>query len=248
MGRVPPGAAPAATPLPPRQGVFARAAGVIRRPRDTMARLEAAPRWIDVLVLYTVAAAVALALLYSTEIGRQALVDQWERTSFAFGREVDDREYARLVAMSEIGAAYGAGVAVANGPVTVIAVAALLFGALRRGSGGPRFRQVLAVSAHAGLLLALRQIVAAPIAYARETTASATSLGVWFPLFDEGSAAARFLGMIDLFVLWWAVVLAIGIAGLYGRPTRPLAGAFVGVYVGLAALLAGVMAVLGGLS
>ena len=57
---------------------------------------------------------------------------------------------------------------------------------------------------------------------------------------------ARFLGALDLFVLWWALVLGIGVALLYRKPARPTALAFMGAYVGVAALLAIAMAVSGG--
>jgi hypothetical protein len=107
---------------------------------------------------------------------------------------------------------------------------------------------VLAVAAHAGAVLALRQVVAAPLTYMRESTASATSLIVWAPALEETSALARFLGLLDVFVIWWAIVLAIGAAALYRRPVRPLAGTFVGIYVGVATALAAVMAAAAGLS
>jgi hypothetical protein len=60
------------------------------------------------------------------------------------------------------------------------------------------------------------------------------------------SPAARFLGALDLFVVWWVIVLAIGVAVLYRRPARSTASALMGVYVGFAALLAISMAVAGG--
>jgi hypothetical protein len=114
------------------------------------------------------------------------------------------------------------------------------------GTAPVTFRQSLAVAAHAGVILALRQLVAAPAGYLRESTSSATSLGSWFPGLDEASPIARFLGAIDLFVLWWIVVLAIGTAVLFQKRVRPVAGTFVGVYAGLALLLAAAMALSGG--
>jgi hypothetical protein len=211
-----------------------------------MARVADAPRWLDMLVVCGLAAALALGLVYRTEIGRLALVDQWERTALAFGGNVTDAQHDRFLALSEHGVAYGVAMGLLQGPVVTLGVSALLFAA-PGAAGRPRFVQLLAVSSHAGVLLALRQIVLAPMTYLRETTASATAIGVWFPLLDEGSALARFLGLLDLFVIWWAIVLAIGVAALYGRPARRLAGAFVGVYVGVATALAVAMAALGGL-
>jgi hypothetical protein len=57
---------------------------------------------------------------------------------------------------------------------------------------------------------------------------------------------ARFFGILDVFVLWWLVVLAIGISVLTGRPTRALATTFIGAYLVLALLLVIAMAVTGG--
>jgi hypothetical protein len=52
--------------------------------------------------------------------------------------------------------------------------------------------------------------------------------------------------VLDLFVIWWCVVLAIGIGVAYGRPARRLAPTFVGAYVAMAAVLAVAMALAGG--
>ena len=68
--------------------------------------------------------------------------------------------------------------------------------------------QVLAVVAHAGVILALRQVVAAPLNYSRETLASPTTLRVLSRCSTKPSPLARFFGVIDLFVIWWVVVLA----------------------------------------
>ena len=62
---------------------------------------------------------------------------------------------------------------------------------------------------------------------------------------DEGSPLARFLALLDLFVLWWLVVLAIGLAVLYRARARVMALTLVGLYVGIALLLAATMAILG---
>jgi hypothetical protein len=105
---------------------------------------------------------------------------------------------------------------------------------------------VLAVVAHAGVILALRQVVAAPMAYASETLASPITLGIFFRMLDEASPLARFFGIIDLFVVWWVFVLAIGMSVLYQRPARRLAGVFVGAYVTIALVLTAVMAATGG--
>jgi hypothetical protein len=136
--------------------------------------------------------------------------------------------------------------AVVNGPLVALAVAAVVFVALGGSKRGTTFRQVFSVTAHAGVLLALRQVIAAPATYIRETTASATAVGLWFPAFDEASPVARFLGALDLMVLWWAVVLGIGIAVLYRRQPRRVVATMVGAYAAGALLLALAMVGFGG--
>jgi hypothetical protein len=226
--------------------LLARMYGVVRRPRPTFAAIVRTPSWAPVLVVTTAITFLCSAGFLRTDVGRQALVDQWERTAAAFGQTVDDAGYARMeetAASGGVGLLYAAATALGYGPVLVFAVSALLFLALK-----PRhaYAQVLAVVAYAGVILALRQVIATPFDYVRESIASPTTLVQFFSMFDEASPVARFLGVIDLFVVWWIVVLAIGASALYGRSARGLALAFAGAYVVLALAAALVMAVSGG--
>jgi hypothetical protein len=197
-------------------------------------------------VVLTLAMAAGQAIVLATDVGRTALVDQWERTALAFGQDVDDARYAQLQTLSASGPVYGLATALIYGPVVTLAVASLVFVLFRGRNRSVSYSQVLSVIAHAGVILAIRQVVAAPITYVRETTASATSLGAWFPALDAASAIGRFVGAFDVFVLWWVALLAVGVAVLYERRVRPLAVTFLGVYAGVALLLAATMTVLGG--
>lgn len=227
-------------------GALTRVVGLVRWPRRTLGDVVAAPRWAGVLAAATIAACAANALLLNTAIGRQALVDQWERMSLAVGVDVDDAVYVRLQGWSELGAAYGALIALVSVAGVVAAASGTVYLAYgRRDAARVPFKAVLAVVAHTGVILALRVIVAAPIAYARESTASATSVGTWLGGFDESSPVARFLTLLDAFALWWIVVLAIGVSVLYRQRAARLAATFLGLYVGVAAAVAGVIAAIG---
>ena len=226
--------------------LLVRMYGVVRRPRTTFAAILKAPSWAPVLVATTAITFLCSLGFLRTEVGRQALVDQWERTATAFGQTVDDAAYARMedtAGSGGFGLLYAAATALGYGPVLVFALSALLFLVLT-----PRhsYSQVLAVVAYAGVILALRQVIATPLNYVRESISSPTTLIQFFSMFDEASPVARFLGVIDLFVVWWIAVLAIGVSVLYGRSTRRLALAFAGAYVALALMAALVMAVSGG--
>ena len=228
--------------------VSARILGILRRPRLTLQEVASHPRWASLLVTLTLVTAAAGALVSATEVGQLALVDQWERTALAFGQVVDDTRYADLLTWSRLGPAVGAANALLAGPGVALVVSVLVFLWLRgrggtAGAAGPvSYSQVLAVVVHAGVILAVGRLVAAPLVYARETTASATTVGAWFQSLDEGSPVARFLGAIDLFTVWWAVVLGIGVAVLSGQRARTCAAWLVSAYVGIALVLAAVMA------
>lgn len=228
----------------------ARMYGVVRRPRATFTEILLKPSWAPVLVATTTITFLCALGFLRTDVGRQALVDQWERTSTAFGQTVDDAGYARMENTAASGGfemLYAAVTAMANGPALVLAVSGLLFVVLNRTTvRRPAFVQLLAVVSYAGVILALRQVVATPVDYVRESIASPTTLVQFFTMLDDASPVARFLGVIDLFVVWWIVVLAVGVSVLYQRSTRSLALAFTGAYVVLALLAALAMAVSGG--
>jgi hypothetical protein len=226
--------------------VGGRALGIIASPRATFEAVAQFPQWLGVLILTFLVAAGSAATVLETTVGQLALLDQWERTASAFGRDVTDAEYASMAETSRNGALYALVSAGVSGPLLVLALSTMLFLAFRASAPEVTFRQVFAIAAHAGVILALRQLIAAPIVYVRESLASPITLGTLFRMVDEASPFARFFSIIDLFVVWWALVLAIGISVLYRRPARRLAGAFVGAYVTLAVVLTAVMAATGG--
>lgn len=233
------GAAAAPGLLPDNQTLVQRMAGMVVQPRRTVDRVVADPRWGGVLLASTLIAVVFSATVMNTAVGRQALVDEWERTAAAVGHEVDDAGYQQLEGLSRYATLYAAAGAVISVPVVAVAMAGLLHVFFGRGGRVRRpFTAALAIAVHAGVILSLRQVVAAGFTYGRETTATALSLGSAFPGLDASSPMARALGVIDVFVVWWVVVLALGTARLYHRHTRSTVLTFVGVYLALAVLTA----------
>src|SRR5687767_7745046 len=163
-----PEAEPAGSSL---HGVASRVLGVLRRPRLTLQEVVSQPRWVSLLVTLTLVTAAAGALVSATEVGQLALVDQWERTALAFGQVVDDTRYADLLGWSRLAPAVAAANALLAGPGVALVMSALLFVWLRRrGStasaavAGPvSYSQVLAIVVHAGVILAVGRLVAAPL-------------------------------------------------------------------------------------
>jgi hypothetical protein len=243
------GAASPISVLPHSKSFFACILGVLYAPRATFHAVARTRSWLAVLTFTFVASAVASAVVLETEVGRFALLDWWEGTAIAFGGSFDDGRYAAMGRASQQGWLYAVASAFASGPALAVALSGLLLAALRTpASTAVTYRQVLTVVAHAGVILALRQVIAAPAIYARGTLASPLTLRLLLPRLDEASLPARFSSGLDLFVVWWIIVLAIGMSVLYRRSARSLAAGFLGAYVAIAAILAVAMAFTGGTS
>jgi hypothetical protein len=80
----------------------------------------------------------------------------------------------------------------------------------------------------------------------RESLTSPLNLAAVLPGVQEGTAAARFFGVVDIFAVWWLGLIAVGLAALTGQSVRRYAMSFAAVYLGFAAVMAGVIAALGG--
>ncbi len=182
------------------------------------------PRSAGVLATLTAVTFAATAGFLATDVGQVALVDQWERTALAFGRPVDDARYAEMQELSRYRVPYAAAVSVARGPVAAVAIAGVLYGLFRACVDVARAsRQVLAVVAHAGVILALRDVVAAPLNYCVNRWPVRSRSSQFVGVLDEASPLARFFALFDVFVLWWIVVLAVGLAVLYRARARAVA-------------------------
>jgi Yip1 domain len=222
--------------------LLARLAGVIFSPQATYARIVAQPRWLGALALVTVAISLVTFLFLSTEAGQTAWLDQQVRQAENFGSPLDEKAYQGLESFAPNVRYVGAGFTLVIVPIVTVVIAGILlaiFNALLGGSAS--FKQVAAVLSHAGAVSLVQQVFIAPLNYARESMSSATNLGVFVPFLDESNIISRFLGTIDLFIVWWLIVVAIGLGVLYRRKTAPIFWSFMGVYVVIALVIALVM-------
>ena len=85
------------------------------------------------------------------------------------------------------------------------------------------FKQVFRVVVHAGAISALSAVFTGAVELLRGPMSQRDQSGVLLPMLPEKSFLGRLLGMIDIFLIWWLVVLAIGLAVLYRRRTQPIA-------------------------
>lgn len=238
--------AAAESSVPPRN-LVSRLVGVIVSPGETFKSIAAHPKWLGAVLTVAILVGAGQFAFLSTKVGQDASLDQQVTTMENFGVKVTPEmqqgmeaglsrgRYITLVAilvMSFVMTALFAGIGYA------------VFTALMGGSA--TYKQVLAVVAHAGAISLLGQLFTLPLNYVRETASSATNLSVFLPFLEEGAVLTRFAGMIDIFVIWWLVVLAIGFAVLYRKKTGPIFASFAGIYVVIAAVVAIVMRAVAG--
>jgi Yip1 domain len=231
----------------PAKGLLSRVVGVLTSPRDTYADIVARPRWFGLAAIILAFAVIPSSVLMSTEVGQRALLDEQVQTIEAFGRTVTDQQYQLLQRYASFGPYLAAVNTLIVLPLAALAVAGILLAVFNGLMGDTaRFAQVFAVVVGSGAVVVLWGLFSAPLDYARETLSSPTSLNAVLPFFEDNTFAARLLGSIDLFIVWWMVSLSIGMGVLYKRRTAPIAATLLGVYVLIGLGIALVRAMLSG--
>lgn len=225
------------------KGLAARLAGVVFAPRATYQDVAARPRVLGALVVVLLIMTAPSVLFFSTDVGKQALIDQQERSMQTFGIRLTDAQYEQMQQRMQSPAmpyisAVGQLVVV---PLVMVVVAGILIAVFNAIMGGEAsFKQVFAIVAHSQFLGALQILFMYPIDYAKQTMSSPTSLAVFAPFLDDGSFIARLLGAVDLFRIWWIVNLAIGLGVLYKRRTGPIATSLLVLYAAIALCVAAI--------
>ena len=227
----------------PTPGLLARVIGVLLSPRETFAAIAAKPRWLGVMLVTMVMSSAAYYVILSSQDMQDAIVDQQITAMEARGTTVSDDQVAnieRFIGYLPVG--YAVGIFVL-GPLFGAAIAGIvtgIFSTLMGGNG--TFKQVFAVMSHAGVVPAISALFIAGMLAAGVKPIGVrppgANLGVFLPMLEETSFLAVMLRSIDMFLLWWMVVLAIGLGVLYKRRTGPIATTFIGLYVVIALLIA----------
>jgi hypothetical protein len=193
------------------------------------------------LALAVLSAAVLMGGFLSTQVGRDAWLDQVETAAEKRG---GDNIQQQMQAMEKVAPYVGIGTAAAMLvfiPLLNTVVAGILWGVFNVVLGGTAtFKKVFTVVVHASPIGVLGQVFTVPMNYTRGAMTSATNLAVMLPMLEEDSFAAKLAGAIDLFLIWQLFVLAIGLAVLYRRRTQPIATSLFVVYFVIAVIIAAV--------
>jgi hypothetical protein len=221
--------------------------GILTSPRDTFTSVAAHPKWFGMLALTVVLIAFFTALPLTTEDGRQAMLDQQISTMKSFGMtvtpEVEAKMEQRAASMP-----YTTGISVlVVSPIFAALIAGILFAIFNAALGGEAsFKGIFSVIVHAGVISSIAAIFSGVINYFRGGTGSVTTVASLLPMISDQSFAGHFLGAIDVFMIWYVVVLAIGLAVLYRRRTQPIAFSLFGLYAVIAIVIALVKSRTGG--
>jgi Yip1 domain len=221
----------------PDPGLFARMIGVVFSPKETFAAIAARPRWVGVIAITLVVAAACQYVILSSPAMQDAMFEQATRNPNMTEAQVAGAE--RVIGYLPIVLPIGT---IFLGAAFIAAIAGflmLVFSTLMGGSA--RFKQVYSVVAHSGVISMLQGIVTAALimlgAEPSGTSAPGANLAIFVPMLEETSFITRFLGAIDLILVWWIFVLAIGRGVLYKRRTGGIATTLLALYVVIALIV-----------
>lgn len=215
-------------------------------PKATYGSVVSWPRWLGMVLLSSFVAVGAQFAFTSTEVGKQAAIDQQIEWTERFTKVTPQVEAGIRQGVESTGRrAISFVVGPIFGLVITAIIAGILFGGFAVTGGTASFKQVMAIVAHGGAITALQQVFSLPVWFMKGTMSGVTNLGVFWPG-DEGSFVARFLGAIDLFWLWFIFVLAVGLGVLYRRRTQSIFMSLLAAYLVIAGVIATAMTAFGG--
>ena len=191
-----------------------------------------APRAVGILAIIALLTGVGSSAFSFTEKGRQAQIDFSVQQMERFGVTVTDEMYAGIEKQSAY-SAYTTIVAMfIFFPLVVLIVSAIFYAVFNAIMGGTaQFKQVMAVTSHSWVIPTLSAIFGGIMNFVRGSiSTSVANLGMLLPMLKEGSFAANLAGAVDLFTIWWLLVLSMGLGVLYKRKTSSIATGLFIVY------------------
>jgi len=202
----------------------------------------ARPRWFGVMAITLAISAASQYVIFSSPDLQDAVIDQQIRAMESRGGASDQQVAAVERFVGLMPQIYTA-VTLVLGPVIVAGIAGIFVGIFTTLMGGHgTFKQVYAVMAHSGVISTVAAVLSAAMIAAGVPPAGirppGANLGVFVPMLEETSFLAVLFRSVDLILIWWLVVLAIGIGVLYKRRPGGIAASLLGIYAVIALLIA----------
>ena len=191
-------------------------------PVSTMDYLARNPGFLPALILITVIGAITMAIAFQRGVIEHGIRHKVETNSRIEQLPTEERE--RVVAQFTRMGSYVALAGAVVGPAAGLLVASGILLLIAHVMGARvRFRQMMAVVAHAWLPLALASLIAIPILLAKDADAidfqnivTLANLGFLFSP-TEQHRLYMVASSIDLFSLWVIALLTLGMARLTGK-------------------------------
>lgn len=223
----------------PAPGLFARFIGVLTAPRATFEKIVPSPTVFGALALVALIATVVSAVFMNSEVGRAAFTEAMQQRA-ASNTQMSPDQLQAMERMAPIIRTVSSFIPLIFVPIAMMAISGVLFIVFNVLMGGAAtLRQMMSVVSHSQFVSVIGTIVGFIISYMRGTMlGGATNLTAFLPNVDERSFAFQLARSVDLFLIWWLVVLAIGLSVLYRRKTSGVAVTLFSIYGAIAVLIA----------
>lgn len=200
--------------LPKSKSVFERIIGVFVSPEPTMQDIAARPTWLLPLLLVIIVGSVGSIFLKDAIL--QTQLEAMEKRNMT----AEQIEQARPMMEKMMGITTPIIAAVSTAIIYVLMAGIGMFvGGVILG-GEAKFVTLFATICWSGLISILSSLVNIPVMVSRNALESATSLGILLSPDAKGSFLYNLLSKIDLFSIWWLVVVGFGFAAAYKFTTR----------------------------
>jgi hypothetical protein len=222
--------------------LVSRFMGVIFSPTAVFSEVVQRPHWLGMLLVVSIIGAVFIGSFLASEVGQEAWLDEALSRSTSASGEISDQQIEAFEKIQPYVGIFGAAQVLFGGPLVQLIISGILFVVFSTILGATAtFRQLFAVVVHSGVIAAIQNIFTWPLNYFRETMSpSPTSLASFLPMLDEDGFAYGLAEAIDLFLVWWIIVLAIGLAILYKKKAKSIAISLFIVYGLIASVIAAV--------
>jgi hypothetical protein len=200
--------------MPQAKNPIARFIGVFVSPEPTMQDIAARPSWILPLVVVALVSSVSAFFLKDTIL--QTQLEAMEK------RNMTTEQIEQARPMMEKMMTYTVPLMpLIFTPVMYLAIAGVLMfvGNVILG-GETKFSTLFSVTCWSGIITVLSSLVNVPLMVNRQTMESATSLSLFLSPDNKETFLYNLFSKIDLFWIWWVVVLGFGFAAVYKFSTR----------------------------
>lgn len=194
------------------KGVVERIIGIFTAPRATMEDIAANPTWIVPLIIVVLAAGIAGFFLKDV-IVQNTITQMTEKNPNIPAEQLEAAgKWTRLSSYI---------MPVIFTPLFYVVLAAIfLFVGNTILGGEAKFKTVFSMTCWAGLITLVGSAVNIPVMISRGVMESAASLASLMSPEDNKTILYYLLSQIDLFTIWWLVVLGFGMAAVYRFSTK----------------------------